>query len=89
MGKQFNIKDARAIELAQDLAARKGKSVTATIRDMLEEERQRMDDDFQQRTAKILEAGARFRASLPPELLTLSSKEWMDAIYDDDGVLEE
>ena len=88
MATQLNIKDARAIELAQQLAARKGKSVTATIRSLLEDEQQRLDEEVERRVAEILEAGRRFRASLPPEVLALTSKEWMDAIYDDDGLPE-
>lgn len=88
MGKQFNIKDARAIELAQELAARTGKSVTATIRDLLEAEHARMEDELRHRVAEILAAAKQVRDRIPPELLKLSSKEWMDAIYDDDGLPE-
>ena len=33
-----------------------------------------------------MEAAAQIRAKIPPELRKLSSKEWMDALYDEDGL---
>lgn len=88
MGKQFNIKDTRAIELAQDLAARKGTSVTAAIRDLLEDERRQREEEIAQRIAEMTVVVERIRAKIPPHLLKLSSKEWMDAIYDEGGLPE-
>lgn len=88
MGAQFNIKDAETIRLARELADQKGKSVTATIREALERERAVLAEEREQRVQAILDAARQIREKIPAELRRLSSKEWMDAIYDEDGLPE-
>ena len=88
MGKQLNIKDERTIELAQELAVKLGKSVTATIREALEEKAARGIVEREERKAAILKAAEDFRRKMPPEWRTMTSKEIMDSIYDEDGLPE-
>ena len=45
MGTQVNLKNAKTVELAREIAGKKGKSVTATIHELLEQERGRMEDE--------------------------------------------
>lgn len=88
MGEQFNIKDPETVRLARDMARQLGKTVTATVRESLEEKAARREAEIEERKAAISKMAAEFRASLPPELRSLSSREWMDAIYDEDGLPE-
>ena len=88
MTAQFNIKDAETIRLARDLADRTGRSVTATIREALEREHAARREEREAYVQGILDAAARLRAKIPPQALKLSSREWMDAIYDEDGLPE-
>lgn len=85
---QLNIKDAETIRLARALADASGESVTATIRKALEKEHREREEKVERTLARVHAISAEFRASLPPELRALSSKEWMDAIYDEDGLPE-
>lgn len=85
---QLNIKDAATIRLARELADATGESVTATIRKALEREHREREEKVEQTITRVLEIGRQFRASLPAELQALSSKEWMDSIYDEDGLPE-
>jgi len=68
------------------MAAKLGKSVTATIREALEEKAARRAADVQERIEAILAAPAAIRESMPPEMRMMSSKELVDAIYDQDGL---
>lgn len=86
MGEQFNIKDAETVRLARDLARQLGKTVTATVREALEEKAALRAADIAARKAAILKIAAEIRESMPPEMRRMSSKELMDAIYDDDGL---
>lgn len=86
MGTQVNLKNAKTVELAREIAGKKGKSVTATIHELLEQERGRMEEERARRIEGIMAAAASIRAKIPPELRRLSSKEWMDALYDEDGL---
>lgn len=86
MGKQFNIKDEETVRLAREIADKKGKSVTATVRELLEQEHARMEEERARKIEGVKEIAAQIRAKIPPELRKLSSKEWMDALYDEDGL---
>jgi len=86
MGAQLNIKDSETIELARGLAAELGKSVTATIREALEEKARAREADIQVRIAEINAIVDEIREKMPPEVRAMSSKELMDAIYDEDGL---
>lgn len=86
MGRQFNLKDERAIALAHELADKLGKSVTATIREALEEKAARRAAEREARIAAIMKIAAEIRESMPPEVRRMTSKELMDSLYDEDGL---
>ncbi len=83
---QLNIKDAETIRLAQELADASGDSVTATIRQALEREHRAREEQIERQVTRVLELGRTFRAGLPTDLQALSAKEWMDSLYDEDGL---
>lgn len=86
MGAQLNIKDAETIELARNLAARLGKSVTATIRDALEEKARTQEAEIQAKIDAVNAIVAEFQKDLPEEWRGKTSKEIMDEMYDEDGL---
>ncbi|MDQ0252505.1 antitoxin VapB [Sphingomonas kyeonggiensis] len=86
MGAQLNIKDAETIRLARELAEATGQPITQAIRHALERELQRREEEIQETLAKVKEISREFVASIPPEMRGKTSKEWMDAIYDEDGL---
>ena len=86
MGAQLNIKDSETIELARGLAAKLGKSVTATIREALEEKARKQDTELQAKIDAINEIVAEFQRNMPEEWRGKTSREIMDGIYDEDGL---
>jgi len=86
MGAQLNIKDAETIRLARELAEATGQPVTQAIRNALERELQRREEEIQETIRRVNEISREFVASIPPEMRGKTSKEWMDAIYDEDGL---
>lgn len=86
MGAQLNIKDAETIRLARELADATGQPVTQAIRHALERELQRREEEIQETIRQVKEISREFVASIPPEMRGKTSKEWMDAIYDEDGL---
>jgi antitoxin VapB len=86
MGAQLNIKDAETIELARGLAAKLGKSVTATIREALEEKAQQQNAERQAKIDHLNAIVDEFQKNMPEEWRGKTSKEIMDAIYDEDGL---
>ncbi|WP_158298790.1 type II toxin-antitoxin system VapB family antitoxin [Sphingomonas psychrotolerans] len=86
MGVQLNIKDAETVRLARQLADATGQPVTQVIRLALEREVQRREEEFAEVLAKVKEISREFIASMPPEMRGKSSKEWMDDMYDEDGL---
>ena len=86
MGAQLNIKDAKTVELARDLAKQLGKTVTETIRLALEREAAARVAEREETLRIVEEISAQFRAHLHPDMVGKTSKELMDAIYDDDGL---
>ena len=86
MGVQLNIKDPETIRLARELAGATGRSVTETIRTALEREHREREEQLQESLRRVREISAQFRAGLRPEWRGKTSKEMMDAIYDEDGL---
>ena len=85
MGVQLNIKDPETVRLARELAGKTGKTVTETIRAALEREWAEREKSFEERRLQIEEAIANFRHHMPEEWKTMTSKEVMDSIYNEDG----
>lgn len=86
MGAQLNIKDAETVELARMLAKQLHKSVTETIKEALEEKARARDAEIQATIAAVRELAHEFHDSMPPKMRGKTSKEWMDDIYDEDGL---
>ncbi len=86
MGVQLNIKDAETVRLARELADATGQPVTQVIRQALERELARREDEIQAKMASLREIAREFREGMPEVLRKMTSKEWMDDIYDEDGL---
>ena len=86
MGAQLNIKDAETVRLARELADATGQPVTKAIRQALEREWQRREEEVEATVTRLREIASEFRQNIPPEWRSKTSKEWMDDIYDDDGL---
>jgi len=86
MGVQLNIKDEATVRMAHDLAKAKGLTVTGVIKAALEREMRERAEDRERRLAEIDEIVAEFQRNMPPEWIGKTSKELMDAIYDEDGL---
>jgi len=85
VGAQLNIKDADTIRLARELSSQLGMSVTAIVREALEEKAQRRASDRQAKIDAVNAIVADFQRTLPEEWRGKTSKEIMDALYDEDG----
>lgn len=86
MGVQLNIKDAETVRLARQLADAMGQPVTKAVKQALEHELQRREEEVEAKIARLREIAREFREDIPEEMRGKSSKEWMDDIYDDDGL---
>ncbi len=86
MGVQLNIKDARAADLARDLAAKLGKSVTEVVREALEEKTRRRDEEIDRIVREALALTEGSRNHWNPEFRHATSREIMDSIYDEEGL---
>ena len=86
MGVQLNIKDETVVRLARELADADGKSVTQTLRDLLEREHREREEDRAQRLRRVRALVGEMQVYWKPETRNLTSKELMDSIYDEDGL---
>jgi antitoxin VapB len=86
MGVQLNIKDAETVRLARQLADATGQPITAAIRQALVRELARREDEIQAKIAEVKEITREFRETMPEEMRGKTSKEWMDDMYDEDGL---
>jgi antitoxin VapB len=85
MGVQLNIKDAETVRMARELADATGQPVTQVIRQALERELQRREEEIQTTIAAVNEIVAEFQRNMPDEWRGRTSKEIMDSIYDEHG----
>lgn len=86
MGVQLNIKDAETVRMARQLAEATGQPVTQAIKAALQKELQRRKEEAQGTVTRLREIAREFREDIPEEMRGKSSKEWMDGIYDEDGL---
>lgn len=86
MGVQLNIKDPETVRLARELADATGQPVTQAVRQALEGALRRREEEKQEFIDRVKELSREFVASIPPEMRGKTSKEWMDSIYDEDGL---
>ena len=83
MGVQLNIKDEATVRLARELADRRGKTVTETIRAALEDMSAAQDFDIARRKMHVRDTVAKIQRDMAADVRGLSSKELMDSIYVD------
>jgi hypothetical protein len=83
MATQLNLKDPVLIQRVRDLARRKNKSVTAALRDLVDEEWTAQQAEASDRLARMMAFTRELQAQVPEELRTLTSKEIMNSIYDE------
>jgi hypothetical protein len=83
MATQLNIKDAKTVERARELARRSGQPVTAVIRDLVDREWQSEEQKLSELLAKFDRLTEEARRNMPEEARHLTSKEAMDLIYVD------
>ncbi len=86
MASQLNIKDAETIAMARQLAKARNTTVTGVIKAALEREVREREQLLADKLARIDEIVAEFKRNLPPEWVGKTSKELMDAIYDEHGL---
>ena len=86
MGAQLNIKDAETVRLARELADATGQPITQAIKQALERELARREEEIQVKLARVREISREFRANMPDEWRGKTSKEIMDEIYDEHGL---
>ncbi len=84
MGAQLNIKDDETARLAREMASNSGKSVTATVRDALKRGQRDPQAEIAERIRKVNGLVDEFQRLLLDEWRGKTSKEIMDAIYDDE-----
>ncbi len=86
MASPLNIDDEATVQMAHDLAKAKGLTATDVIKAALEREMRERSEDRGRRLAEIDEIVAEFQRNMPPEWIGKTSKELIDAIYDEDGL---
>lgn len=86
MGAQFNIKDVETIELARDLARQLGKSVTVTIREALQEKRERREADKEAMVRDVMAMARQAREHWRRETAGMTSDQLIDGLYDERGL---
>lgn len=84
MAAQLNIKDPATIELARSLAKRTGRSVTATIRDSLEQADSANNDRISERAERFLASLRAIPFEMPPELVGKTSREIIKEVQEED-----
>ena len=83
MGVQLNIKDPATVRLARELAGKTGRTVTETIRTALERVEKEREAEIAEKIRRANEIVDEFQRIMPDEWRGKTSKEIMDAIYDD------
>ena len=86
MGVQLNIKDETVVRLARKLADAEGKSVTQTLRELLEREHRAREEVAEGKVQAALRRLDRIRELWTAEDRGRTSKEMMDELYDEDGL---
>jgi antitoxin VapB len=84
MGVQLNIKDAETVRLARKLADASGRSVTETIKAALRKEDCSREAERAATLREMADISAQFRKHMPKEWHCKTSKQIMDAIYEQD-----
>jgi antitoxin VapB len=86
MGVQLNIKDPDTVRLARELAEATGQPITQAIRQALESELRRREEEVDATVTRLRDIAHEFRDGIPEEWRDKTSREWMDDIYDEDGL---
>lgn len=83
MGVQLNIKDEETVRAIREYAAETGRTVTATVRTAVENDRRSRAAAREERLKGAYEILKGVRELWHPDTENMTSKELMDAIYDD------
>lgn len=83
MASQLNIKDDATVREVREYAAQTGRTVTATIRDAVRNDRSRREEEIAERIRRANELIDEVRRNMPPETRAMTSWEIMESIYDD------
>lgn len=84
MATQLNIKDVETVRLVRQYAQETGRSVTATVRAAIENDRRAHEAGMVERMQRVDALVAEVRANMPEEWRDKSAKEIMDSMYDDE-----
>ncbi|MDB5696774.1 MAG: hypothetical protein JWN21_2317 [Sphingomonas bacterium] len=83
MASQLNIKDDATVREVREYAAQTGRTVTATIREAVRNDRSRREEEIAERIRRANELIDEVRRNMPPETRAMTSWEIMESIYDD------
>lgn len=89
MATQLNIKDPETVALARTMAARSGRTVTATVRDALDRANSEQEATVAALLAELRAINPDPRALLLPEWRDRSAVEIANSIYNEDGSFAE
>ena len=88
MAMQLNIKDAETVRMVREYAAQTGRTVTATVRAAIENDRRKREAEIAETIRGVQEMLKGSKDLWKPEWRDRSLKEVMDSIYDDDELPE-
>lgn len=83
MATQLNIKDDDTVREVRQYAAETGRTVTATIRESVRNDRSRREQEIAERIRRANELIDEVRRNMPPETRAMTSWEITESIYDD------
>ncbi len=84
MGVQLNIKNASTVRLARELADAAGTSMTQAVHSALELAAAKREATIQAKIQQMNALVEEFQRAIPADWKGKTSKEIMDAIYDDE-----
>lgn len=84
MGVQLNIKNPDTVRLARELANANGTTMTQAIHAALDQATVDREAAIQAKVRRVNEIVEEFQRSMPEDWKNRTSKEIMDAIYDDE-----
>ena len=84
MGMQLNIKNPETVRLAHKLAKAGGTSVTHAVHSALQRADEEREAAIRAKIERVNALIAEFRHEMPEEWKNKTSKELMDAVYDDE-----
>ena len=84
MATQLNIKDEQTVRLIKEYAAETGRTVTATVKTAIENDRRARAEELQERLRAAHDILKDVRKLWKPETEGMTLKQIMDSIYDEE-----